>query len=61
MDKKKELRVAVEEDNGHLVYLPQSQVEAFTAGQEARRRGERPKDAERRASELLSMLKGSKK
>lgn len=54
---KKEMRVAVEDMDGHLVYLPKSEVAAFRAGQEARKRGEKPKDVEQKKSELLSKLK----
>ena len=56
-DKKKEPRVAVETESGHTVWLPQSQVAAFRAGQERLKQGQRPKEAERKASELLSKLK----
>jgi len=41
--KQNEMRVAVETENGHTVWLPASQVAAFKAGQQKFKQGQRPR------------------
>ena len=56
-----EPRIAVEAENGHIVWIPQSKAAAFLSGQRKQNRGLQPSGKEQLKSELMSMLTGARR
>lgn len=51
-----ETRVAVKDRNGRIVWLPASEVDAFSKGQDALQRGECPPDFEQKKAAIMARL-----